>query len=60
MDTAMIEKFVDLETGVWEALVNGDGQADAALLSADFSVSMKPAFQTEPNTPPCWITDPSC
>jgi len=36
MDTAMIEKFVDLETGVWEALLNGDGQADAALLSADF------------------------
>ncbi len=36
MDTAMIEKFVDLETRVWEALLNGDGQADAALLSADF------------------------
>jgi hypothetical protein len=36
MDTKMIEKFVALETGVWAALVNGDGVADAALLSEDF------------------------
>ncbi|MEO9877068.1 MAG: nuclear transport factor 2 family protein [Anderseniella sp.] len=32
----MIDKFVALETGVWEALVNGDSDADAALLSEDF------------------------
>lgn len=36
MDTRMVEKFVSLEIGVWEALVNGDGVADAALLSEDF------------------------
>ncbi len=36
MDTAMIEKFVALETGVWEALVSGDGGVDAALLSEGF------------------------
>ncbi len=36
MDTRMIERFVALETGVWEALVDGDGVADAALLSEDF------------------------
>jgi len=36
MNTKMIEKFVNLETGVWEALVKGDGSADAALLSEDF------------------------
>jgi len=56
MDTAMIEKFVDLETGVWEALVKRTRHCCLRI----FSVSMKPAFQTEPNTPPCWITDPSC
>ena len=32
----MIDTFVALETGVWEALVSGDGVADAALLSEDF------------------------
>ena len=32
----MIDKFISLETGVWEALVSGDGAADAALLSEDF------------------------
>ncbi len=36
MDAGMIEKFVALETGVWDALVSGDGAADAALLSKDF------------------------
>jgi len=36
MDAKMIEKFVGLETCVWTALVNGDGVADAALLSEDF------------------------
>lgn len=36
MDTGTIEKFVALETGVWEALVSGNGGADAALLSEDF------------------------
>lgn len=36
MNTEMIEKFVALETGVWEALVSGDGVADTALLSEDF------------------------
>lgn len=36
MDAKMIEKFVTLETGVWAALVTGDGVADAALLSEDF------------------------
>ncbi len=36
MDTKMIDKFVGLETRVWEALVDGDGVADTALLSDDF------------------------
>ncbi|MEM9472323.1 MAG: nuclear transport factor 2 family protein, partial [Pseudomonadota bacterium] len=36
MDAGMIEKFVALETGVWDALISGDGAADAALLSEDF------------------------
>ncbi len=36
MNSTMIEKFVALETAVWEALVSGDGAADAAMLSEDF------------------------
>jgi hypothetical protein len=31
-----IEEFVRLETAVWQALVDGDAAADAALLTADF------------------------
>jgi hypothetical protein len=31
-----IERFIALETQVWEALVHGDGEADARLLSDDF------------------------
>ncbi len=36
MVAGMIEEFVALETGVWDALVSGNGAADAALLSEDF------------------------
>ena len=31
-----IEEFVRLERAVWQALVDGDGAADAALLTDDF------------------------
>ena len=31
-----IEQFIRLEREVWEALVNGDGEADGRLLSDDF------------------------
>ena len=31
-----IEQFIRLEREVWEALANGDGQADGRLLSDDF------------------------
>jgi hypothetical protein len=31
-----IEQFIRLEREVWEALANGDGEADARLLSHDF------------------------
>ena len=31
-----IDTFLELETGVWEALRNGDAEADADLLSEDF------------------------
>ena len=31
-----VEQFLRLETEVWEALANGDGEADARLLSDDF------------------------
>jgi hypothetical protein len=31
-----IEQFISLETAVWEALKNGDGEADGRLLSDDF------------------------
>ena len=31
-----IEQLVDLETQVWQALVDGDAAADAALLADDF------------------------
>ena len=31
-----IEEFVRLETAVWQALVDGDAAADAALLTDDF------------------------
>jgi hypothetical protein len=31
-----IAQFIGLETEVWEALVNGDGEADGRLLSDDF------------------------
>lgn len=34
--TPGLEFFLDLETRVWEALVNGDGAADGDLLSEDF------------------------
>ena len=31
-----IEQFIRLEREVWEALANGDGEADGRLLSDDF------------------------
>lgn len=36
MNAHPIEFYVGLESQVWEALVDGDGEADRALLSSDF------------------------
>ena len=36
MDEPGLDFFVALETQVWEALVNGDADADRALLTSDF------------------------
>lgn len=36
MDDLTVERFVELETAVWEALVAGDGEADRELLADDF------------------------
>jgi len=35
-DMPRLDQFLALETQVWEALVNGDATADAALLTSDF------------------------
>ncbi len=36
MDEPGIDFFISLETQVWEALTNGDADADRALLTSDF------------------------
>jgi hypothetical protein len=36
MEALTLEAALDLEREVWEALVHGDPEADAAMLSADF------------------------
>lgn len=36
LETMDVAGFVALETAVWQALVDGDGEADAGLLAEDF------------------------
>lgn len=36
MDGITIDELIELESGVWRALVAGDPEADAAMLSDDF------------------------
>ncbi|MEM7117622.1 MAG: DUF4440 domain-containing protein [Chloroflexota bacterium] len=43
----MIERFLALETAVWEALKNGDAQADAALLADHFLGVYPSGFATK-------------
>lgn len=44
MSTSILEDLLAMETRVWEALVAGDDEADAALLSADFLGIYKTGF----------------
>ena len=50
-----IEQFIRLEREVWEALANGDGQADGRLLSDDFlgvyTVGFADRAAPSPNSP---------
>ena len=36
LDNMQLNDFIELETGVWDALVRGDPEADARLLAEDF------------------------